>query len=395
MAEINIYGTLNAATGDAIIAKAEQVKYGDTTVAAELENIKNREQGPEGPMGPAGPQGEKGDKGDTGDPFTYEDFTPEQLEALRGPEGPMGPQGPQGAKGLKGDTGARGIQGPIGPTGPRGMMGPIGPIGLQGVKGEQGEKGDPFTYEDFTPEQLEALRGPQGEQGIQGEKGEKGDKGDGADISIATSSVAGIVKIGSDFDVSEDGTISLYKALAINSFSVSPSQAENGSTVSSVTLSWTINKTTKTLKLNDVDVSGTSKTETGSWTSNNTWTLKATDARDSEKSATATLGFYNRYYRGVSSNSTLSNADILAFTTQPFASSKTVSETEYNCTGGKYPWFCFPASWGTPSFTVGGLPNSDFVKQDIELTNASGKKVNYVCWRTSGIQTGKLKIKVS
>lgn len=304
----------------------------------------------------------RGEKGEKGDPFTYEDFTPEQLEALRGPEGPQGEKGDKGDKGAKGDTGARGIQGPIGPRGPQGMMGPLGPQGLQGVQGPQGEKGD---------------------------------KGDDAEVSIATSTVAGIVKIGSDFDVTEDGTISLYKALAINSFSVSPSQAENGSTVSSVTLSWTINKTTKTLKINDVDVSGTSKTETGSWTSNNTWTLKATDARDSEKSATATLGFYNRYYRGVSSNSTLSNANILAFTTQPFASSKAVSETEYDCTGGKYPWFCFPASWGTPSFTVGGLPNSDFIKQDIELTNASGKKVNYVCWRTSGVQTGKLKIKVS
>lgn len=28
--------------------------------------------------------GVKGEKGDKGDPFTYEDFTPEQLEALRG-----------------------------------------------------------------------------------------------------------------------------------------------------------------------------------------------------------------------------------------------------------------------------------------------------------------------
>lgn len=93
-------------------------------------------------------KGEKGDKGDQGEqglqgePFTYDDFTPDQLEGLKGP---------------KGDTGE---------TGP------------------QGEKGDPFVYEDFTSEQLEALRGPQGiqgepgPQGIQGEKGDKGDKGD-------------------------------------------------------------------------------------------------------------------------------------------------------------------------------------------------------------------------
>lgn len=55
--------------------------------------------------------------GPKGDPFTYEDFTPEQLEALKGKPGDPGP------------------------------------------------KGDPFTYEDFTPEQLESLKGEPGESG--------------------------------------------------------------------------------------------------------------------------------------------------------------------------------------------------------------------------------------
>lgn len=71
-------------------------------------------------------------EGPKGDPFTYEDFTPEQLEALRGPEGPQGPQG---------------IQGPQGP---------------QGIQGERGYQGLPFVYEDFTEEQLEGLKGPAG-----------------------------------------------------------------------------------------------------------------------------------------------------------------------------------------------------------------------------------------
>ena len=35
-------------------------------------------------------------KGDKGNPFTYEDFTPQQLEALRGPQGLVGPEGPAG-----------------------------------------------------------------------------------------------------------------------------------------------------------------------------------------------------------------------------------------------------------------------------------------------------------
>ena len=53
----------------------------------------------------------KGDTGPKGDPFTYEDFTPEQLEGLKGPKGDTG---------SKGDTGPQGIQGSIGPQGPKG-----------------------------------------------------------------------------------------------------------------------------------------------------------------------------------------------------------------------------------------------------------------------------------
>ena len=50
----------------------------------------------------------KGDTGPKGEPFTYDDFTPEQLEGLKGPKGDTGPNG---------DTGP---PGPIGPQGPKG-----------------------------------------------------------------------------------------------------------------------------------------------------------------------------------------------------------------------------------------------------------------------------------
>lgn len=144
----------------------------------------------EGPVGPQGPEGPMGPQGES---FTFEMFTPEQLEMLIGPKGDKGDIGPQGIQGQPG------IQGPEGPAGPQGERGERGPEGLQGIQGEKGEKGDKgdkgdaFIYEDFTAEQLESLRGPQGlqgkqgEQGIpgqdgavgpQGDKGEKGDQGE-------------------------------------------------------------------------------------------------------------------------------------------------------------------------------------------------------------------------
>lgn len=87
------------------------------------------ETGAQGPMGPEGPQGPKGDA------FTYEDFSPEQLEALKGPKGDKGEQGLQG---LQGEKGATGEQGPEGPMGPKGDQGERGLTGAQGPKGADG-----------------------------------------------------------------------------------------------------------------------------------------------------------------------------------------------------------------------------------------------------------------
>lgn len=70
--------------------------------------------------------------GPKGDPFTYDDFTPEQLESLKGP---------------KGDSFT---------------YDDFTPEELEGLKGP---KGDSFTYDDFTPEELEELTGPQGPEG--------------------------------------------------------------------------------------------------------------------------------------------------------------------------------------------------------------------------------------
>ena len=168
--------------------KGDPFTYDDFT-PEQLEGLK----GPKGDTGPQGPQGPQGKA------FTYDDFTPEQLAKLKGPKGDTGPrgeQGPQGIQGPKGDVGPQGPQGPIGETGPQGEQGPQGPIGPQGLTGPQGPKGDTgpqgLTGEqgpkgdkgDIGPEGPQGIQGltgpggPIGPQGIQGPQGEKGDKGD-------------------------------------------------------------------------------------------------------------------------------------------------------------------------------------------------------------------------
>lgn len=94
-------------------------------------------------------------KGEKGDAFTFEDFSPEQLESLRGEKGDMGEAfkyedfTPEQLESLRGEKGEKGDV---------------------GDRGDKGEKGDAFTFEDFTQDQLDALKGDKGEKGDSGDK---------------------------------------------------------------------------------------------------------------------------------------------------------------------------------------------------------------------------------
>ena len=147
-------------------------------------------------MGTQGPRGERGPKGD---PFTYEDFTPEQLESLKGPKGDpftyddFTPEELESLKGPKGDPFTYDdftaeqlelLRGPKGPKGDAFTYNDFTPEQLAQLKGP---KGDSFTYDDFTPEQLESLKGSKGDpftyndftaEQLEQLKGPKGPKGD-------------------------------------------------------------------------------------------------------------------------------------------------------------------------------------------------------------------------
>jgi hypothetical protein len=178
--------------------------------------------GPGGKQGETGPQGKQGERGGA---FTYDDFTPEQLEALRGPRGYTGATGPQGEQGIPGERGAQGAQGIPGERGERGETGATGATGPPGEQGPKGERGDGFSvlgYYDSLSALQAAVRNPdpgdgygvgtaapydiyiwdpvgsawrnngplqgakgdpgeRGPQGIQGEQGPEGPKGDTGD----------------------------------------------------------------------------------------------------------------------------------------------------------------------------------------------------------------------
>lgn len=183
----------------------------------------------------------------------------------------------------------------------------------------------------------------------------------------------------------------LYVAPKINSFSNTVNTVEIGQTITAVTLAWTLNKTMTSLSLNQSigSVLGTtSKVLSGlSLTSGITYTLTAGDGENTAAASTSVVFDPKRYW-GVSASDSLTSAEVLALGNSEFATSFGKSIT-YNATGGKYPYYAFPATFGTPSaVTVGGLAFSDFSVDVVSVTNASGYTQNYNVIRFSNIQTG-------
>lgn len=171
---------------------------------------------------------------------------------------------------------------------------------------------------------------------------------------------------------------------------------EVGSSVASVSLSWTLSGDTPDSQTIDqgvgsVPVGTTSKVAAGPFTASRTWTLTVSDTspagNPAQDTAQVSLLFRQKRYWGVSANPSLSSTDILALSSE-FATSRGKSVT-YDATGGRYPYYCYPASWGAlGGVTVGGLAFSDYVESIQPFTNASGHTEDYRVIRFNSLQNG-------
>lgn len=181
-----------------------------------------------------------------------------------------------------------------------------------------------------------------------------------------------------------------YKKIAINSMNATNASNEIGATVTGTDVTWTLNKTPKTLKIkfgdeaeetlgNDVR----SKSYTGKTIKANTnIVLTATDERDASTSKTVTISFQSKTYWGIADNKgSYTSADILALEGSALASGRGRTFT-VNATAGKHILYAIPTSFGTPTFNVGGFDGGFIKVGTIEHTNASGHKQNYDVWKS-------------
>jgi hypothetical protein len=185
----------------------------------------------------------------------------------------------------------------------------------------------------------------------------------------------------------------LYVHPQITSFTNNVGVREVGSTVSSVTLNWTYNKTEMTTQSltgsgapSPLDIALRTCTITGAFTNNTSWTLSAGDGKNTVSSSTSISFQYKRYW-GVSTKTSLTTSDILGFSSE-FATGNGPTYY-YDCTGGKYPYYCYPASWGSlTKVQVGGLSFSAFTTVSQTFVNASGHSDTYNVVRFDGVQFG-------
>lgn len=234
----------------------------------------------------------------------------------------------------------------------------------------------------------------------------KGDvKYGGGDVNIATSSSAGIIKPGSDFDIASDGTLTLYQAIAVNSFGHSSGTLELGSSLNNSTFSWNLNKVPTTLTLS----SGSQTTDLNPvqqnsflvsfntpLTASTTFKLTAKDGRNATAERNTTINFYNGKYYGVSSINSVDDItnDFVLGLTRQLVSGRTGSFT-VTANAGQYIYFAIPSSFGTPAFYVGGFEGGFDKVKTFDFTNASGHTATYDVYKTTnaGLQTTTVEVK--
>ena len=139
------------------------------------------------------------------------------------------------------------------------------------------------------------------------------------DVPLATYEIPGKVMPSSDFDISADGTLSLYKAMAVQSVTTNKAAAyEIGTEVDGLELSWTLNKSPATLSiqagatlLSNLPVNAQSTTEldgdartlwtqlTATISQDMQFAVKATDARGVESSKSTAIRFLRYAYSRV------------------------------------------------------------------------------------------------
>lgn len=199
-----------------------------------------------------------------------------------------------------------------------------------------------------------------------------------------------------------NGTLAelMYEEIAISNFKHNVGTVELGSTVNTVTLTWSVNKTPTTLTLDgtSIDTSATSYVYNNlalspTSVTSKSFTIKATDERDASDSKTTSISFVNGVYYGVIDASATINSDAVLAMNKKLQNSRGMTVT-ITPSSTEYIAFAFPSRLGTPTFKMGGFETT-CNSTSIQFTNASGFTETYNVYTTTQTGLGKTEVVVS
>lgn len=100
-----------------------------------------------------------------------------------------------------------------------------------------------------------------------------------------------------------------------------------------------------------------------------------------EKSAQASVSFANKVYWGVNAATILLDDTIKAMSSQ-FASTGAIGSKTFACTANQYCYICMPSSYPTPTINYGTTVVGFVEAGTTNITNTSGKSIEYKCLRS-------------
>lgn len=180
-----------------------------------------------------------------------------------------------------------------------------------------------------------------------------------------------------------------YKPIKITSFVITNSNSvrEIGSVVTGVNLTWSIDKTPKTLTLNGKNIDVLSRSfDTPpdlSFTTNTTWILKATDERDATSTASVGISFANGIYYGMAEDpGVIDQTFIKGLGNKILNANKNLT---VKAAGGEsqYFWYAYPARLKPSLFHI-GIGDYEYNCETVSFTNDTERPVteDYYVYRS-------------
>lgn len=171
---------------------------------------------------------------------------------------------------------------------------------------------------------------------------------------------------------------------------------EIGSSIANIVFEWTIDKDIVSQTFDGLSLENDVRSYTyeNVVNENKTFILVVNDGTSSV-SKTLSYSFRHRRYWGASSIPASYDSNfILGLENKEYATTRTKSSFNMSAGERQYMYYCFPVSWGIPTFNVGGFDGGFIKEAVIDFTNVSGHTESFVIWRSENANLGSQNIVV-